>query len=188
MTTTSRATAAVVGALALTAAACSASSDRFHDVGETPSATVGSAPADMPVALTPVITSAVSAPVPVAATDGKTHLAYELMLTNTLDHEVTLTSVAVRAGDQTLLTLTGDTLTHWTRALGKPTPTAQLAPGQAAIVWLDVALDESAAVPAELTHAVGVEISRLARRRSRRTRRGAAGKARADATEHLAPQ
>lgn len=155
-TTTS--VAAAVGVLALTVAGCSASADRFRDVGESPSTTTGSAPTEIPVALTPVIGRAVSAPVPVAATDGKTHLAYELMLTNTLGQEVTLTSVAVRAGDQTLLTLTGDTLSHWTRALGKSTPTTQLGPGQAGLVWLDVALDKSAAVPAELTHTIGVTI------------------------------
>ena len=47
---------------------------------------------------------------PVLATDGKNHLAYELQLTNALTQEVTLTSVAVLAGDQTLLTLAGDKL------------------------------------------------------------------------------
>ena len=38
----------------------------------------------------------VAAPVPVPATDGKVHLAYELQLTNALGQDVTLTSVAVR--------------------------------------------------------------------------------------------
>ena len=57
---------------------------------------------------------------PVPATDGKTHLAYELQLTNTLDQEVTLTSVAVHAGDKTLLTLAGDKLGYWTRVFGTP--------------------------------------------------------------------
>ncbi len=37
------------------------------------------------------------APIPVPATDGKVHLAYELLLTNVLSQELTLTSLAVRA-------------------------------------------------------------------------------------------
>ena len=89
----------------------------------------------------------VAAPVPVPATDGKTHLAYELELTNTLNQEVTLTSVAVHAGDRTLLTLTGDKLGYWTRVYGTPTPTTKLGPAQGGAVWLDVALDTSRRSP-----------------------------------------
>ncbi len=149
-------TAALVGALSLTIGGCSASADRFHEVGRPPSATTSATA--VPVAVTPVIASVVSAPVPAPATDGKTHLAYELMLTNTLSQEVTLTSVAVHAGDQTLLVLSGDRLGYWTRVLGAPTPTTKLGPGQAGVVWLDVALDASAAIPKDLTHTVGVTI------------------------------
>ncbi len=63
------------------------------------------------------------------ATDGKVHLAYELLLTNVLNQGLTLTSVDVRAGDQTLLNLAGDRLTYWTRTLGNSTPTTKLGPG-----------------------------------------------------------
>ena len=88
------------------------------------------------------------------ATDGKDHLAYELQLTNTLTQDVTLTSLAVVAGDQTLMTLSGDNLKYWTRIIGNPTPTTKLGPGQTALVWLDVALNRPATVP-ERTHARG---------------------------------
>ena len=40
-----------------------------------------------PTVATPVLASVVAAPVPVPATDGKIHLAYELQLTNVLDQE-----------------------------------------------------------------------------------------------------
>ena len=101
----------------------------------------------------------VAAPIPVPATDGKVHLAYELQLTNVLDQEVALTSIDVRAADRTLLNLTGDRLAYWMRVIGKPTPTTKLGPAQSAAVWLDVALDPGASVPAELTHTVGVTVS-----------------------------
>lgn len=160
MLTASRTAAAVLGALALTIGGCSSSADRFREVDQSPLATTGSAAAEAPVAVTPVIAGVVSAPAPVAATDDKIHLAYELMLTNALGQEVTLTSVAVHANDQTLLTLAGDKLGYWTRALGTSTPTTKLGPGQAGVVWLDVTLDKSAAVPDRLTHTVGVTIGK----------------------------
>lgn len=111
-----------------------------------------------PAVLTPLLASVISPPVPVPATDGKVHLAYELQLTNALDQELMLTSVGVRAGDQTLLNLPGDRLTYWTRVLGSPTPTNKLGPAQSAAVWLDVALDKAAAVPAELVHSIGISL------------------------------
>jgi hypothetical protein len=153
-----RTAAAVLGAITLTIGGCSSSASRTGEVTQPPSAAPGATRADVPVAVTPVLASVVAAPVPAPATDGKTHLAYELMLTNTLGQEVTLTSVAVRAADRTLLTLSGDKLGYWTRALGTQTPTAKLGPGQAGVVWLDVALDDSAAVPTELVHTVGITI------------------------------
>ena len=75
----------------------------------------------------------VAAPIPVPATDGKTHLAYELALTNTLSQDATLTSVTVRAGDRTLLTLPGDRIGAWTRLSGTPSPTTVLGPAQSGV-------------------------------------------------------
>jgi hypothetical protein len=93
---------------------------------------------------------------PVPATDGKVRLAYELQLTNVLDQELTLTSVDVRAADQTLLSLAGDRLAYWTYVLGNPVATTKLGPAQSAAVWLDVAPDPGATVPTDLVHAIGV--------------------------------
>ena len=111
------------------------------------------APAPPPMA-TPLIGSAIAEPVPVPATDGRTHLAYELQLTNALGGNATMESLTVSAGDHKLLTLSGDNLTYWTRALGNPKATNVLGPGQTAIVWLDVAIDGGAQVPTDLTHSV----------------------------------
>src|SRR5689334_17118328 len=98
-------------------------------------------------AATPILANVVAAPVPVPTTDGKRHLAYEVALTNALDGDVTLKSLSVKAGTTDLLTLTGDRLAYWTRALGATqTPTTTLGPGRAGVVWLDVVLDESAPV------------------------------------------
>ena len=109
---------------------------------------------------TPVVGRVLAAPIPVPATDGKTHLAYELQLTNMLDQEVTLTSVDVRSGDETLLSLPADRLAYWTRIAGTSTPATVLGPAQTAYVWLDVAVESDQPVPEQLVHAVGITLPR----------------------------
>ena len=131
--------AAAVFSAATMVAGCSPSA-------ESPSASLTSVPSESPAAqppaATPLLASVVAAPVPVPATDGKDHLAYELWLTNPLPTEVTLTSLAVVAGDRTLLTLSGDKLAYWTRIMGDTErPATKLGPGLSALVWLDVAVD-----------------------------------------------
>ncbi|MHC9296224.1 M23 family metallopeptidase [Mycobacterium sp. LTG2003] len=138
--------------LALALTSCSSA-----ETSQPESATTTTPP---PVA-TPVIGSVLAEPVPVPATDGRTHLAYELMLTNTMPSNVTLTSVSALAGDRKLLTLSGDSLKYWTRLIGNPATGANvLGPGQSAYVWLDVVADDPGQVPTELTHAVGVTVAK----------------------------
>jgi Peptidase family M23 len=115
-----------------------------------------------PTVLTPLLASVVAAPIPVPATDGKVHLAYELQLTNALNQDLTLTSVDVLTGDRSVLKLAGDRLAYWTRAMGNPTAATKLGPGQAAAVWLDVTLEKGATVPAQLEHAIGISLARPA--------------------------
>ena len=158
MQSRTRTVAAVLGALTLTIAGCSSSAEHAHQTTQSPSATTDFVVDKMPVAVTPVLASVVAAPVPVPATDGKIHLAYELQLTNVMTQDVTITSVKVLAGDQTLLTLAGDQVGNWTRVIGTQTPTTRLGPGQAGNVWLDVVLDKSAPIPSDLTHTLGIAI------------------------------
>ena len=144
-------------------AACSPSTD--SPTTETLSATTSSSAAAGPIrgpepsVATPIVASVIAAPIPVPATDGKTHLAYELELTNVLSQDITLTSLAVLDRDVALLNLDRDGLSYWTRILGNPTPTAKLGPAQTATVWLDVALDNGVGVPTALTHNVGVSLA-----------------------------
>jgi hypothetical protein len=156
-------TTAAVFSVALIAS-CSQPSESPPSPSPTPTPTSAVAtpnpqtPPAQPALLTPLLASVVAPPIPVPATDGHVHLAYELQLTNVLPQELTLTSLAVVAGEQTLLTLSGDRLGYWTRIIGTPTPTTTLGPGQTALVWLDVALDRSAAIPGNLAHAIGIAV------------------------------
>ncbi|WP_237166435.1 M23 family metallopeptidase [Mycolicibacterium hippocampi] len=143
----------------LLAAGCSAAPETTP-VG-TSAASASAAPTATPPApsvATPLVAQVLAAPIPVPGTDGKVHLAYELQLTNALAQDVTVTSVDVRAGDRTLLSLPGDRLAYWTRIIGTPTPTTTIGAGQSAFVWLDVALAPDEIVPDQLTHAVGISV------------------------------
>ncbi|WP_019971783.1 M23 family metallopeptidase [Mycobacterium sp. 141] len=143
---------ALVPALAGALTACSSSQSPQTDT------TTATTP---PAAATPVIGSVIADPVPVPTTDGRTHLAYELMLTNTMPADVTLTSLTASAGDRKLLTLSGDNLKYWTRLVAYPAVGINvLGPGQSAYVWLDVIANDSAQVPTELTHTIDVEVSK----------------------------
>jgi hypothetical protein len=160
VTPTLRGDVAILGA-ALLVAACSSST-------ETPSQhpTSSAAPSSdaQPAAVTPLLGEVIAAPIPVAATDGKVHLAYELALTNALGQDVTVTSVAVKAGDKTLLALSGDQVAYWMRTLGGGEPTAKLGPAQTGAVWLDVVIDgptdSTPAVPRELSHSITVNLTK----------------------------
>lgn len=153
--------------VAVVLAACAAPPENPSPAASSsPPATSASAPSptstSSPTAkVTPVLASVVAAPVPVPATDGKQHLAYELQLTNVMPGEVTLKSLSVKAGTTELLSLAGAGLTYWTRVLGAgQTPTVTLGPAQAGIVWLDVVLDANAPVPTELSHTITVDLAK----------------------------
>lgn len=123
-----------------------------------PEATTPSVPPAVP---TPLVGSAIADPIPVPATDGRTHLVYELLLTNSLSGNATLNALTARADDRNLLTLSGDSLKYWTRTLGdNAVGTNVLAPGQSAVIWLDVVIDGGAAPPTEITHSVDLSVSR----------------------------
>lgn len=143
-------------AAALTAmvmvASCSSSS---------PPAAIGTTVSTPPAVATPLIGSATADPIPVPATDGRTHIAYELLLTNTLPGEVTLNTLIALDGDRKLLTLSGDNLTYWTRALGNSgVPTNRIGPGGSAIIWLDVTVDAGAPIPTDITNSVTVTVAK----------------------------
>lgn len=158
-----RCAAAVLGVV-LVVAGCSPASEQPTASTSTSAPSTGAGPlrGPEPSVVTPVLAEAVAEPIPVPATDGKVHLAYELRLTNVTAHDVTLTGITVLDRDVALLNLTGDQLARWIKVLGNPAPTTKLGAAQAAIVWLDVALDKSAPVPTRLAHAISLSDSQPA--------------------------
>jgi hypothetical protein len=145
----------VLGATAMVTTSCGQQAQQDTDDNTPPSRTA---------MFTPLLADVVSEPVPVRATDGRDHLAYELRLTNALAQDVTLTSVAALAADTTLLSLTGDQLGYWTRILGNPTPTTKIGPGQSALVWLDIVIappsdGKPVGLPDHLVHRISLSVA-----------------------------
>lgn len=113
--------------------------------------------ADTEEVFTPVVGSVLAPPIATATTDGRVHLAYELLLQNALSQDVGIDAVTVRGDGVDLLTLSADDLLDWSKVFGQTQPTTTIGPGQQALVWLDVVVDSMADVPAELEH--GIQIS-----------------------------
>ncbi|MBN9634254.1 MAG: M23 family metallopeptidase [Actinobacteria bacterium] len=151
MTSASRLAAALVLTAALTSCTLAPKSVQ---PSSPPTSSTGSAE---PI-VTPVLADVVAAPVPVPATDGRVHLAYELLLTNTSPEPVTVDSVAVMGPAGPLLQLSGAGLVYWTRTMGTRISTNDLGPGQRSILWLDVSLAAGSTVPQQLSHRVVVKV------------------------------
>ncbi|WP_251096492.1 M23 family metallopeptidase [Streptomyces sp. Caat 7-52] len=126
-----------------------------------PAAAPSLATNDGQAAITPVVASPTTVPVPVRGTDGRTHLAYELTLVNESPLPATLTSVSVteQNGHRPLLKLTGNSLkTHFRPSGSAPdaAPTDQLSPGRQGRVWIDAVLPTGTRFPLRLRHLVSV--------------------------------
>lgn len=133
--------------LTVTLSACTDVPDRSSTSAPTAAAT--------PVeAFTPVLASVLAPPIPMPSTDGRTHLAYELVLTNALSQSITIDEVEVRSESGTLMTLAADDIPTrmLTRTGDGPTPT--LGAGQQGIVLIDLAVPAGTPVPGRLDHAI----------------------------------
>lgn len=119
-----------------------------------------------PDVFTPVVASVVHPPEPVPGTDGRIHLAYELELINRSliqgsSKPSTATLKRIQVLDQNgkvLATLSGAKLAGITYPFGNRGPSAELAPGQAGLVQMDVTLPPSAPLPRRLSHRISISL------------------------------
>jgi hypothetical protein len=101
-------------------------------------------------------------PQPVRGTDGRFHIAYELMLTNAVKFPLDVNRVEVRDGKthRVLLSLHGHALSSRMNSVAgattgvKPPDTTLLSPSGSAVVWLDVRVRRKADLPDVLQHRV----------------------------------
>ncbi len=106
-----------------------------------------------------------SAPTPVRA-NGKTHLAYELHLTNFRSVDLALTRVEVFGGDRSATALADYQDAELTKRLARPGARPDLPDkrviggGMRAVLFVWLTLDDAAAVPTKLQHKVSFNLIR----------------------------
>ena len=177
MTRPARAVVAAV-AVAVVAASAACTNEAEPASAVEPAATASGAPNPSgggiapDTAFTPLVAATFTTPAPVRGTDGKTHLAYELVLTDALPLPFQLERVDVRdaATHAVIQSVTGATLgadvsaelIHTSQDADVPPPAtaAPIAPSSTSVVWLDVTLPDGAAVPERLEHLVAGSVQR----------------------------
>jgi hypothetical protein len=114
-----------------------------------------------PERFTPVVASVVAPPQPVEASDGRTHLAYELLLINHTFNppaKVTVQGVQALAGGKVVESLVGKGLAAVMFPFGDEKPGVELDKGEAAYVMMDVSLPPGAKLPKRLSHRLSVSL------------------------------
>ena len=122
-----------------------------------PPGPVGAVGAPPPDALTPLLGSVPYAPVPFAGSDGKTHLVYELAVTNFTSARLTVADVKVVAGPagRVVGELDAAQLRDRLQPAGSREGADHLEPGQAGTIFIHLITD-AGAVPETLVHEVAV--------------------------------
>ncbi|MDX2166704.1 MAG: M23 family metallopeptidase [Deltaproteobacteria bacterium] len=111
-----------------------------------------------PEEITPLLLRVPEAPIPFNGSDGRTHLVYELWITNFSSADARVEQVEVRGGDTTLATLDGAAVAARLQPAGRRDSTDLLESGATGLLFVHVTLPAGAAVPAELTHVVQARI------------------------------
>jgi len=146
--------------LAAVAVGCSSAPTRSSSAtspdGTTPVTTPPAPAATGESSFTPITAQVLAAPIPVPTTDGRIHLAYELVLTNAVSQNITITSIEARGGGRTLDDLSGAGLPGRMRVFGSSGPTAVFGPGQSGLVWIDATVPTEADIPDAIEHVVEI--------------------------------
>jgi len=109
---------------------------------------------------TPLASQLLTHPQPVRASDGKYHLAYELVLTNTTGADVAVEKIEMRdaADGRVIQTLSGADLQAHVNPLGKIGPDnpgeLSISSSSTSIVWLDVVADGKEGIPQTIDHRI----------------------------------
>jgi Peptidase family M23 len=146
---------ALLGATVLLAiAGCGAGGDSPNKTAPTSGSSAGNPPAAD--AFTPLLGSVPFAPVPFAGSDGKTHLVYELAVTNFTSAKLTVDDVKIEDSQsgRVLGDLDGPQLKDRLQPAGSREGADHLEPGQAATIFIHLVMDNSTAPPETLVHEV----------------------------------
>jgi hypothetical protein len=145
--------------LVVIAAVALAAGGRGHDGNGSLIASAAGEHTKVDVALTPVVQSVLSPPRWYPGDDGRFHLQYELMLTNTIPLPVDVTAVEVLGDGRRVEVLSGDALEAAMSPLGSETGSTTSLPGSTVgVVWLDLSFDSRGQLPRQVSHRLTVDV------------------------------
>ena len=121
----------------------------------------GPSPTGEAQALTPIVGEVPNAPIPFKGSDGKTHLVYELEVTNSTPGDVSIRSLQVlEAGtNEVVATLNAKQVASRLQPAGFREPVDSLAPSTTALVFLHLSFDKASQVPKRLVHRMSVKVA-----------------------------
>ena len=102
--------------------------------------------------MTPVLLSIQDAPVPFLGSDGRTHLVYELWLTNFSSGDVSVEKVDVLGDGNVVQSFDVAAIAERLQPAGRREPVDKLAGSMQALLFLHVILAPGAEIPARLSH------------------------------------
>jgi hypothetical protein len=106
--------------------------------------------------MTPVLLSVQAAPVPFLGSDGRTHLVYELWMTNFSSADVTVEKVDVLGDSNFVQSFDAAAIAERLQPAGRREAVDKLAASAQALLFLHVTLAPGAAVPTRLSHRVTI--------------------------------
>jgi Peptidase family M23 len=116
--------------------------------------------ASEPEQMTPILLSVQNAPIPFTGSDARTHLVYELWLTNFSSADATIERVQILGDNGAILQDLGPAeIAARLQLAGTRTSTATLAKSTQALLFLHITLAPGAKPPAQLTHRVTTHIA-----------------------------
>ena len=101
---------------------------------------------------TPIFAHSIAPARPVVTTDGKKHLAYELVITNYSGAPAEIERINRFAGKRKLAPVPKARILELMKPFASATGTNVLGPGQSGIILMDLALRRGAKLPARISH------------------------------------
>lgn len=112
--------------------------------------------------MTPLLLAVHDGPIPFLGSDGRTHLVYELWITNFSAREAVVERIEVVADDKVVATLDGAAVAGRLQPAGRGEASATMAPSTQALLFVHVALAPDAPIPRQLAHRVSARVAAAA--------------------------
>src|SRR6201996_4612812 len=109
--------------------------------------------------MTPLLLAVNDAPVPFHASDGRTHLVYELAMTNFSSGDVAIQKLEVLGDGAVLQILDAAAVAQRLQPAGRRESTATLPKSTHALLFLNVTLPPGAPIPHQLSHHIDIQAS-----------------------------